>query len=87
MKLILRQIALPPDVPRQYATETAIKRLNSYGIKVNNASVCRISVDSRKKSDIKIVYSVLSDCEKADEKSIRRSWEDVQWIPGHLRLL
>lgn len=82
MKLILRQIALPPDVPRQYAIEAAIKKLSSCGIKVKKANICRISVDSRKKNDIKIVYSVISDCDLADEKSIKRSGAEIFEEPG-----
>ena len=49
MKLILRQIALEPDIPKQYAIEKAKEKLRISGIKPDSAHICRISVDSRKK--------------------------------------
>ncbi|MBR6920950.1 MAG: FAD-dependent oxidoreductase [Clostridia bacterium] len=81
MKLIYRQIALAPDVPRQYAVDAAVKKAASCGIRASGASICRISVDSRKKNDIKIVYSVLVEAEKADINSIKRSGADIYAEP------
>ena len=77
MKLILRQIALAPDVPRQYAIETAKNKLRSSGIKAADARICRISVDSRKKSSIKIVYSVIADCEETDFDRIKKTGAEL----------
>jgi len=73
MKLILRQIALPPDAPRSEAEQTAIRRLKAAGISAHDAHVCRVSVDSRKKNDIKLVYSVIAECGGADDKNISKA--------------
>ena len=77
MKLIIRQIALPPDVPKEYAKQEAIKRLKAAGISANNANICRLSVDSRKKNDIKFVYSVTAECEFASEDAIKKAGAEI----------
>ncbi len=77
MKLIIRQIALAPDVPKEYAKAEALKRLKAAGITARNANICRISVDSRKKNDIKLVYSVTSECEKARGDAIKKAGAEV----------
>lgn len=77
MKLILRQISNKPDVPRGYALDTARKKLTSAGIKVNGAKICRISYDSRKKNDIRVVYSVLLDCDNADNTKIKKAGAEI----------
>ncbi|MBO4423014.1 MAG: hypothetical protein J5879_06215 [Clostridia bacterium] len=70
MKIVIRQLSYPPDIPREYAVEAAVKRCRKAGIKVNGADICRISVDSRKKNDIRLVYSVLLECDSAAEKAL-----------------
>ncbi len=77
MKLILRQIALPPDAPQSYAVDQAYKKLKSAGISAKNGEISRISVDSRKKSDIKLVYSVIAECGGASEKSLAKCGAEV----------
>ena len=81
MKLILRQIQLPPDIPREYAVDTAVKKLKSAGINAFNSRICRMSVDSRKKNDIKFVYSVIADCTGANEKNIKKSGAEIYHEP------
>lgn len=77
MKLILRQIALPPDVPAGYSVEAALKKLKSAGINAKKAEISRVSVDSRKKNDIKLVYSVTVECDDADGKAITKSGAEI----------
>ena len=81
MKFIYRQISLSPDVPRQYAIEAAVKKARSSGAAVSGAHICRISVDSRKKSDIKTVYSVIVECGNADISKIKKSGAEVYAEP------
>ena len=75
MRFIIRQIALPPDVPRQYAVDKASDMIRSCGARVTGASICRVSVDSRKKNDIKLVYSVIADCEGIADRLIKAGFE------------
>ena len=82
MKLILRQIVLPPDVPREYAIEYATDKLKRFGIRAVNGRICRISYDSRKKNSIKAVYSVIAECDTADTERIERSGAEVYAEPG-----
>ena len=53
MKLIIRQIALSPDVPKAYSVDIALKKLRGAGINAKKGEISRVSVDSRKKNDIK----------------------------------
>ena len=76
MKFILRQISLPPYAPRQSALDLAEKTVKNCGGTVNSSYICRISVDSRKKNDIRLVYSVIVDCNIKDKgKLIRQGAE------------
>lgn len=63
MKIIIRQISLPPDIPGEYAVEKAVAAARKNGVKALSGSICRVSVDSRRKKDVRLVYSVLLECD------------------------
>lgn len=64
-KIIIRQIALPPDADRGHAVERAAAIARKNGINTIKGCITRFSVDSRKKNDIKFVYSVMLECDGA----------------------
>ena len=70
-KIIVRQIRLSPDVPREYALDQAVKAAESVGLSASPLGVCRMSVDSRRKNDIKAVYSVLLECGGVTDGQLR----------------
>ncbi len=81
MKLILRQIALPPDAPEKEAEQAALKKLKAAGISAYNAKICRVSVDGRKKNDIKFVYSVTAECIGASDRAIYKAGAEKLFEP------
>lgn len=69
-KIIIRQIPLPPDAPREYALQAAEKLARSKGVTAKASGICRVSIDSRHKNDIKTVYSVMLECGKVNEAQL-----------------
>ena len=69
-KIIVRQIRLSPDVPREYALEYAVRSAKKAGLRASPVGICRISVDSRRKNDIKTVYSVILECESVTDAQL-----------------
>ena len=71
---ILDGIALSPDVPSEEVLRVAEKRLKGAGIALTGCrlSICKKSVDARKKEDIKLIYSVSVSCDSASESLCKR---------------
>jgi len=58
-EIIINQIPLPFDVPKEEAISKAEKAVKSAGLKCLSAVVCRCSVDARRKNRIRFVWSVM----------------------------
>ena len=64
----MRNIALPYREEEREAFLLADKKLKSVGLKGENFSVYKRSVDARKKENIRFVYSIVADLPKIPEK-------------------
>ena len=60
----MRNIALPYREEEREAFLLADKKLKSVGLKGENFSVYKRSVDARKKENIRFVYSIVADLKK-----------------------
>lgn len=70
MRVIVRNIVLPYRTPDGEAVGIAKKKLRGIGAGVLSGTVYRRSVDARKKSDIRFVYSVLCECDLKDPRRL-----------------
>lgn len=70
--IILKNIGLPFTVPAEEAVDTALKRAQKAGLKVYSPYIYKRSIDSRKKDDIRFVYSVAMKCDAPNKKKLER---------------
>ncbi|MBQ1847915.1 MAG: hypothetical protein II135_07925 [Clostridia bacterium] len=70
-KIIIHQISLSPDALPEYAMQKAEAEARKSGVNAKAERICRVSVDSRKKNDVKTVYSVILECESISDAQIR----------------
>ena len=63
-------ISLSPDTPAENAVAQVAKMISRAGIPIGDCrlDICKKSVDARKKSDIKLVYSVRASFAEGGEK-------------------
>lgn len=75
MSIIIGNISLPLDAPEQEAHRAALKLIGLYASRVKSIYTAKISVDARRKNDIRLVYSVGVDLDW-DEEEFARSLQD-----------
>lgn len=69
--IVLKNIGLPFTASAEEAVNTALIRAKKSGVNASKGYIYKRSVDSRRRDDIKFVYSVALECEDISEKQLR----------------
>lgn len=81
--IIIKNIGLPFTALAEEAVNTALLRAKKIGVKTEKGYIYKRSIDSRRKDDIRFVYSVALECESVTEKQIKNldaTLEKDSWI-------
>ncbi|MBQ7123719.1 MAG: FAD-dependent oxidoreductase [Oscillospiraceae bacterium] len=77
MPIIVSEIKLSPDDPKELAFEKALSMLKIKSSDVKDVSISKISVDARKKNDVKLVCSVAVSCENEEKIAAKTKGKNV----------
>ncbi len=78
MKLILNNIKAPVNCTNQDIFQTAYDALKGYGVEAKNISLCRKSLDARRKNNIHYVCGVIAETDLTTEEIKELSVPDIR---------
>ena len=77
MPIIVSEIKITPDEPKELAFEKAFSVLKVKSSEVKNASISKISVDARHKDRVHLVCSVAVECENEEKIAAKAKAKNV----------
>ena len=77
MPIIVSEIKITPDEPKELAFEKAFSVLKVKSSEVKNASISKISVDARHKDRVRLVCSVAVECENEEKIAAKAKSKNV----------